>query len=492
MNEHVFCLKTGIDDFKHESARFYAAFLDFRDAFGTLTHDVMFQSLEEIHLPRVYIDIVRDVYKDSFIQVICGNQLTEPIPLKLGIKTGCPWSAVNFVLAIDRWLQWMRLCAPQDVRSPNPIQGYADDVLVCSRSEDVLKDMLSRTNSFLEWSGLECKQAKCAVFYERRSGGNRWYRAKSDKTPTFTINNIPIRVYERHETYNYLGHKFNIAGEWSAQLDEIVSEYTTRLDLIHSSPLPLVMKLEAIGQVAMSKIQHLFANVHIPRKILFELNNRTVQRVRQWFGLNTHTTRDIIFHSQREGGLGVPDIEWTYISTRLSHLLNMLNSDDRTVRELARASLLLDMERRKVPRARDLTPSFLGFKQKPSGKLDTNAAGFGVNSDWPDLNDLCNWSDVSLHWGRDDTEPVHVTEAVVTDEAVSVCATVCRDDGTLCALPILSARAHLLAQREQKRRQRWTGLRLQGKVACLQSADHSVSHSFLKTQLLMRKSLSLR
>lgn len=45
-------------------------------------------------------------------------------------------------------------------------------------------------------------------------------------------------MYERHETYNYLSHKFNIAGEWSAQVDEIVSEYTTRLDLIHSSPCP--------------------------------------------------------------------------------------------------------------------------------------------------------------------------------------------------------------------------------------------------------------
>ena len=84
----------------------------------------------------------------------------------------------------------------------------------------------------------------------------------------------------------------------------------------------------------------------------------------------------------------------------------MLNSDDRTVRELARASLLLDMERRKVPRARDpdLASSFLGFKKKQNGKLDTNAAGFGVNSDWPDLNDLCNWSDVSIHWRRDDAE----------------------------------------------------------------------------------------
>ena len=161
MNEHVFCLKTGID-INHGSSRFYAVFLDFCDAFGTLTH-VMFQSLEEIHLPQVYIDIVRDVYKDSFIQVICGNQLTEPIPLQLGIQTGCPWSAVNFVLAINRCLQWMHQCAPLDIRSPNPVQGYADDVLVCSRDEDVIKDMLSRTNSFLEWSGLEAKQSKCLL-----------------------------------------------------------------------------------------------------------------------------------------------------------------------------------------------------------------------------------------------------------------------------------------------------------------------------------------
>ncbi len=28
MNEHVFCLKTGIDDFKHESCRLYSVFLD--------------------------------------------------------------------------------------------------------------------------------------------------------------------------------------------------------------------------------------------------------------------------------------------------------------------------------------------------------------------------------------------------------------------------------------------------------------------------------
>ncbi len=40
---------------------------------------------------------------------------------------------------------------------------------------------------------------------------------------------------------------------------------------------------------------------------------------------------------------------WIYTSMRISHLLNMLNNDDKDVRELARSSLFLDLRRRKVP-----------------------------------------------------------------------------------------------------------------------------------------------
>lgn len=57
----------------------------------------------------------------------------------------------------------------------------------------------------------------------------------------------------------------------------------------------------------------------------------------------------------------------------------MFNSDDVTVRQLARASSLLDLWRRKVPLARDTEDNFLGFRRKAYGKLDTRAAGFG---DW--------------------------------------------------------------------------------------------------------------
>ena len=154
------------------------------------------------------------------------------------------------------------------------------------------------------------------------------------------------------------------------------------------------------------------------------MNDKTVSLARKWFGLNSHSTRDIIFHPQWEGGLGLPNVEWIYTSMRISHLLKMLNNDDKDVRELARSSLLLDLRRRKVPLARESEPHFLGFKRKLSGKLDTRSAGFGVWSDWPDLNDLCVRTGVTLEWVRPDSGTVRVSEDIITDSHTQVRASV--------------------------------------------------------------------
>ncbi len=108
----------------------------------------------------------------------------------------------------------------------------------------------------------------------------------------------------------------------------------------------------------------------------------------------------LFFIPSGKEGWGVPNVTWIYTSMRISHLLNMLNNDDKDVRELARSSLFLDLRRHKVPLGRETEPQFLGFKRKPSGILDTRFADFGVWSDWPDLNDLCVRTGVSLeyHW----------------------------------------------------------------------------------------------
>ena len=35
----LFCLKTATDDFRHSSSKFYTLFMEFRDAFGSLSQE---------------------------------------------------------------------------------------------------------------------------------------------------------------------------------------------------------------------------------------------------------------------------------------------------------------------------------------------------------------------------------------------------------------------------------------------------------------------
>ena len=171
-------------------------------------------------------------------------------------------------------------------------------------------------------------------------------------------------------------------------------------------------------------------------------------------------------------------MEWTYIATRLAHLLHMLNNDDATVQEMARASLLLVLRRRKVPLATTDQNNFLGFRRKHSGKLDSQAKGFGVWSDWPDLNDLCNRSGVQLKWTSLNTQTeVPVADDLITDPCIAVEATITTQQGENITLTRQSARRVLLNIGQAEVRQHWCGLRMQGKLACLEFADHSVSHS---------------
>ena len=67
---------------------------------------------------------------------------------------------------------------------------------------------------------------------------------------------------------------------------------------------------------------------------------------------------------------------------------------------------------------------FLGYRRKPSGKLDSRSPGLGVWSDWPDLNDLCGWANVALEWVGPNSEVVTVTEGIISDPNIFVRATI--------------------------------------------------------------------
>lgn len=85
-------------------------------------------------------------------------------------------------------------------------------------------------------------------------------------------------------------------------MTDMAHQFMTRLHLIDASP-PVTLKMQAIRDIAFSKIQHLFANVHIPQKVLRKMDNKTVNVVRKWF-VSTHILQDVLSsRKDRTGGL---------------------------------------------------------------------------------------------------------------------------------------------------------------------------------------------
>ena len=85
--ELIFLMQTAIDDFKHISSRFYAIFVDFRDAFGSLDQGYLIRALLESGVHKLYCELIADIYEDSHFEVICGQHLSKEFPLPVGTKT---------------------------------------------------------------------------------------------------------------------------------------------------------------------------------------------------------------------------------------------------------------------------------------------------------------------------------------------------------------------------------------------------------------------
>ena len=153
-----------------------------------------------------------------------------------------------------------------------------------------------------------------------------------------------------------------------------------------------------------SSIYHHFYNTRITELELQGFDAVLVKHLRIIFGLNHSTTVRSCFQSKQNGGLGIRKPSIVYQATRISHLLAMLNHEEENFRFVARNSLQIDMNKRGVSRTTNEN-SFLGFKQKENGTLDTHIkGGFGASSDWSTLNLLSHKIGITLRWEFDSSQ----------------------------------------------------------------------------------------
>ena len=145
--------------------------------------------------------------------------------------------------------------------------------------------------------------------------------------------------------------------------------------------VPVSIKIEVLDVIALSKIVHHFANTRFNEDQLNDLDTLLTKTICLILCLNHSTTVRTCFLSKWKGGLGIQKPSIVYRSTRITHLLAMLNHQEVNIRFVARNSWRLYMEKRGVRRSSEEC-NFLGFKCNNKGIIETNIkSGFGIPSD---------------------------------------------------------------------------------------------------------------
>ena len=58
----IFTLKTAFDDFRHKSSKMVSVFIDFADAFGSVEHGFIFETLKSFGIPLIYCALIEEIY----------------------------------------------------------------------------------------------------------------------------------------------------------------------------------------------------------------------------------------------------------------------------------------------------------------------------------------------------------------------------------------------------------------------------------------------
>ena len=142
----------------------YLCFVDYEKAFDRVHHHEMIKLLEEISLDSKDIRVITNLYWKNKAAFKVGNELSDWMEIKRGVRQGCVLSPDLFALYGEK----IRENIEEDegiivgVRNINNIR-YADDTVLIADSREKLQRLLSKLSRASEEKGLSINLLKTEV-----------------------------------------------------------------------------------------------------------------------------------------------------------------------------------------------------------------------------------------------------------------------------------------------------------------------------------------
>jgi hypothetical protein len=222
----------------------FAAYIDFKDAFGSVDRVALFERLSSLGVARCDLCLLGLLYRETTSVVRCGSEESEPFTTLAGLRQGCVAAPPLFSTALDEVISDVAAAGSgvevSVLDSRKVIVVFADDVVLLSESVEELQVVLDALIVSAARFGLVLNVGKSKL------------QTLSGQAPPNAVIAAGGRALEWVDEFRYLGSVVTRAGAYSQGLgiySEMIDRKTRtiracwRLSTLWNSGIPTRLKL---------------------------------------------------------------------------------------------------------------------------------------------------------------------------------------------------------------------------------------------------------
>lgn len=355
--EHNFVIQSAVAEARRHHTDTHIAFIDIKNAFGSVSHTLLWDTLRRLGVPTDTITIITDIYTDSTTHFTTLRGVSAPLLQRRGVRQGCPLSGILFALAMEPLLRSLTEARVQHL-------AYADDVALICRGEQQLSSSLALVSEVCAWAGLQISAHKCATL--------------SPGTPLSAparISGVPLPSVTAESQYKYLGRPTGRSYRPETASDVLSDAQSSSIRLL-SSPLAPWQKLDALRTFIFPCLTHSLRLGLITKSALQRFQREIVWRVKGILNLPSRASLSYLFSSTSSGGIGLTNVSQEADVLFVSSTLRLLHSPDPAVASLARDELEYVVRRRlgSAPTTQHLVDYLNGVQMRQGGDITSRTS----------------------------------------------------------------------------------------------------------------------
>jgi len=369
--EHNFVLQEILTEARRARRQAVVAWLDLSNAFGSVPHAVIRRALVRAGVPGGLINVWGSMYDGCTTRVRTADGYTAPVPIRSGVRQGCPLSPIVFDFAIDSVLR-----AVTAVDAGFDLSGlrfstlaYADDIALVADSPEGMRRLLAAAEDGASSVGLRFNPAKCATLHIGEGAGGRVLPT------TFVIQGQSVHHLACGEPYKHLGVPTGSAVDQTpyATIGGLLEDVRA----VDRSLLAPWQRVETVAVNLLPRLDFLLRGATVEKRPL-TVADKTIRRTaKAWLNLPQRASAEVVYLPPSLGGCGLFPLADLADVLSVAHVFRMLTASDAAVRELAWSSLRGVVSRRIGRRpSNDDIAAFL------SGSLEGRMRDGGEKSLW--------------------------------------------------------------------------------------------------------------